>query len=123
MDEDRFSYIRNLWSAEVYQLRRYVGSKNLAKILMIAYIIMIITLLIMIFVLVGSIIARHTHVDDRHEEDVSHDKSGVKSGDFSDLSGFVYLLILFLVVVCVLCCRPCSLCGVTSPHNNGYEEI
>ena len=124
MDEDRLSYIRNLWSEEIYQLRRFVGSKNLAKILMIAYIIMVITLLIMIFVLVGSIIARHTYADDEHDEDANHANPGMKSVDYSDdISGFLYLAILFIMVGCVLCCRPCSLCKVTSPHYSGYEEI
>ena len=123
MDENRSNYIRNLWSLEISEVRRFVGSKTLAKIFMTAYIIMIITLVLMIFVLVGNIIARHIHEDDEPEEDVNHNKAGIKSLDYSDLSGFLYLLILVLMVGSILCCRPCSLCGVTSPHHSGYEEI
>ena len=103
MDENRSNYIRNLWSLQISQIRGSVGSKNLAKIFMTAYIIMIITLVLMIFVLVGNIIASHSHGNDEPEEDVKHNKTGIKSLDYRDLSGFLYLLSLVSTVGSIPC--------------------
>ena len=120
MDGERYNSIRNLWNEEINQIRRFVGSKFLAYTFMIAYIIMIIALLVMIFVTVINFITRHTHGDDMPEENVDHHMKGL---DSSDISGFLYLVFMIAVIGCLLFCRPCSLCGIISPHNSEYQEI
>ena len=115
--------IRNVFNEQLDQTVRFMRSKWLAYLFMMAYITMLITLLIMAFVLVSNFFTRQMDDNDEPEEETESRK--ISEEGFGKFSGLFYLLGLLSVVGCVLCfghCRWCPLCGAQSPHYQ-YEEI
>ena len=115
--------IRNVFNEQLDQTVRFMRSKWLAYLFMMAYITMLIMLLIMAFVVVSNFFAKQ--MDDNDEPEKETESRKISEEGFGKFSGLFYLLGLLSLVGCVLCfghCRCCPLCGAQSPHYR-YEEI
>ena len=115
--------VRNVFNEQLDQTVRFMRSKWMAYLFIMAYITMLSTLVIMVFVLVSNFFAKQVEYNDEPDKETESRNGG--EGGFSKFSGLFYLLGLLSVVGCVLCfghCRWCPQCGAQSPHYQ-YEEI